>query len=53
MTRYNIARYLGTAPETVSRKLSLLQQSGIISVRGKNVRINDRSRLTGRVNAAA
>lgn len=53
MTRYNIARYLGTAPETVSRKLSLLQQSGVISVRGKTVRINDRGKLAGRVAAAA
>ncbi|MGR9090651.1 MAG: Crp/Fnr family transcriptional regulator [Gammaproteobacteria bacterium] len=53
MTRYNIARYLGTAPETVSRKLSLLQKQGVVSVHGKTVRINDRAKLAGRAATAA
>ena len=39
MTRDEIARYLGLALETVSRSFSRLHEDGMISVRGRRVRI--------------
>lgn len=39
MTRDEIARYLGLALETVSRSFSRLHEEGMISVRGRRVRI--------------
>lgn len=45
MDRRDIANYLGLTIETVSRTLSALQRDGLIHVRGKNVRIRDRTAL--------
>jgi CRP/FNR family transcriptional regulator len=45
MDRRDIANYLGLTIETVSRTLSALQRDGIIHVRGKNVRILNRTAL--------
>lgn len=45
MDRRDIANYLGLTIETVSRTLSALQRDGVIHVRGKNVRILDRTAL--------
>ncbi|QOC22272.1 helix-turn-helix domain-containing protein [Wenzhouxiangella sp. AB-CW3] len=45
MDRRDVANYLGLTIETVSRTLSALQRENIIEVRGKQVRILDRSAL--------
>ncbi len=45
MSRRDIADYLGLATETVSRTFSKLKRDGMISVRRKHVRIDDRNRL--------
>lgn len=45
MDRRDIANYLGLTIETVSRTLSGLQRDGVIDVRGKHVRILDRTAL--------
>jgi len=46
-TREAVAARLGTVRELVSRSLSQLQVAGLISVRGRRVRILDRRRLAG------
>lgn len=43
MSRYNIASYLGAAPETVSRKFSQLQRAGLLDVNGKHITIRNRA----------
>ncbi len=45
MDRRDIANYLGLTIETVSRTLSALQREDVIEVRGKLVRVLDRSAL--------
>jgi CRP/FNR family transcriptional regulator len=45
MSRNDIANYLGLAVETVSRVFSRLQKSGIISVNGRAVEVNDSKEL--------
>lgn len=40
-----LSAYLGTTPETLSRKLHLLEERSLISRKGKNVRIVDREGL--------
>ncbi|MCH8477679.1 MAG: helix-turn-helix domain-containing protein [Wenzhouxiangella sp.] len=45
MDRRDIANYLGLTIETVSRTLSAMQRAKIIEVRGKLVRVLDRSAL--------
>jgi CRP/FNR family transcriptional regulator, anaerobic regulatory protein len=45
MDRRDIANYLGLTIETVSRTMSAMQREGLIEVRGKLVRILDRSGL--------
>jgi CRP/FNR family nitrogen fixation transcriptional regulator len=55
MTRRDIADYLGTTIETVSRALSSLQEEGILSLVGTNHRgimLHDRSRLAQRATSA-
>lgn len=45
MSRDDIANYLGLAHETVSRLFSRFQRQGLLSVRGKQVHINDFAHL--------
>lgn len=45
MSRDDIANYLGLAHETVSRLFSRLQRQGLLTVRGKYLRINDFAQL--------
>jgi CRP/FNR family transcriptional regulator len=45
MSRHDIANYLGLAVETISRWFSRLQDSGIVAVRARNVRLLDLERL--------
>lgn len=45
MSREDIANHLRLAPETVSRVLTQLRQQGVISARGKAVRLLDEERL--------
>lgn len=52
MSREDIASYLGLVIETVSRTLTKLQDEGIISVRGRQLRILDKARLDDLVHAA-
>ena len=51
MSREDIASYLGLVIETVSRTLGKLQDEGIISVRGRQLKIIDRERLDALVHA--
>ena len=53
MSREDIASYLGLVIETVSRTLGKLQDEGIISVRGRQLKILDRARLDAMVHAPA
>lgn len=53
MSRYNIASFLGSAPETVSRKFTELQRSGLLDVNGRRVRIMDRERWQKRAGSRA
>lgn len=46
MSREDIASYLGMVIETVSRTFSRLQDEGIVSVRGRQLRITDSKRLS-------
>src|SRR3546814_4944185 len=46
MSREDIASYLGMVIETVSRTFSRFQDDGIISVRGRQLRILDHKRLS-------
>lgn len=42
MSKKDLASYLGTTPETISRKLSSLEENGLITqVTNKRIRIND------------
>jgi CRP/FNR family transcriptional regulator, anaerobic regulatory protein len=41
MSRHDIASYLGTATETVSRALSRLVREGVLTVANKRIRIDD------------
>jgi CRP/FNR family transcriptional regulator len=53
MSRTQIANYLGAAPETISRKFSLLQRMGLISTQGKHIQIDDRyARESGQLSAS-
>ncbi|MEQ8660878.1 MAG: Crp/Fnr family transcriptional regulator [Gammaproteobacteria bacterium] len=45
MSRYDIANYIGLAPETVSRVLRRFNDEGFISVRHKQLSIHDPARL--------
>ncbi|MDI1301106.1 MAG: fumarate/nitrate reduction transcriptional regulator Fnr [bacterium] len=45
MSRTDIGNHLGLAIETVSRVLTRLQQTGVLEVDGKDIRILDRERL--------
>ncbi|HEX2787418.1 MAG TPA: Crp/Fnr family transcriptional regulator [Ignavibacteria bacterium] len=45
ITRYDLAAYLGTVQETISRTLKRLQNDGIIEVSGKDIFIKDISKL--------
>ncbi|MGD9567008.1 MAG: Crp/Fnr family transcriptional regulator [Sedimentibacter sp.] len=41
MTKVNLASYLGTTPETISRKLTDLEDEGLIKKNGKKIKILD------------
>lgn len=45
MSRRDIGRYIGLAPETVSRSFTRLEDSGLLRVEGKRVQILDQRRL--------
>ncbi len=45
VSKAELARYLGTTPETLSRSLSRLSKLGVVEVRGSMIRILSRSRL--------
>jgi CRP-like cAMP-binding protein len=45
ITRIELAKVLGTTPETVSRSLSHLQHDGLITIHGKAIGIDDTGRL--------
>jgi CRP/FNR family transcriptional regulator len=45
MSRYDIANFLGIAPETVSRSFSQFEKRGLLHVDGKKVCLYDRDRL--------
>jgi len=45
MSRHDIGNYLGIAKETVSRLLGRFQDDGLISVRARQLRVNDLARL--------
>lgn len=45
MSRDDIGNYLGLAKETVSRLFSRFEEEGLISVRARNLRVNDLARL--------
>ncbi len=45
MSRDDIGNYLGLAKETVSRLFSRFEEDGLISVRARNLRVNDLARL--------
>lgn len=46
MTKVNLASYLGTTPETVSRKLTDMEDEGLIKKDGKKIEIIDLKGLT-------
>jgi CRP/FNR family transcriptional regulator len=45
MSRHDIANYLGMAPETISRQFKKLQNQGLVSIRNRDVTINDHTTL--------
>lgn len=45
MTKGQLASFLGTAPETLSRALSKMMREGLIEVEGRTVRVLDREGL--------
>ncbi|MFY2765371.1 helix-turn-helix domain-containing protein [Arenimonas sp. MALMAid1274] len=53
MSREDIASFLGMVIETVSRTLTKLQDDGVISVRGRQLRILDHTRLDAIVHSPA
>jgi CRP/FNR family transcriptional regulator, anaerobic regulatory protein len=52
MAKKDIATFLGTSPETVSRRLKAFEREGLIQVRGKDVDIRDPARLEMRARGA-
>lgn len=46
MTRGDIGNYLGLTVETISRLLGRFQKSGMLSVKGKYITIEDMEKLT-------
>lgn len=46
-TKKDLAAYLGTTPETLSRRLTELQAAGLVRVEGRQVEILDPQRLRG------
>ena len=53
MSREDIASFLGMVIETVSRTLTKMQDDGLISVRGRQLRILDPVRLDALVHGPA
>lgn len=53
MSREDIASFLGMVIETVSRTLTKMQDDGLISVRGRQLRILDPVRLDAMVHGSA
>ena len=49
MSRHDIANYLGTAVETVSRQFASLQKQGVLRVNQRRVHISDLNRLRSMV----
>lgn len=45
MKMKDLSAYLGTTPETLSRKLHLLEETNLISRKGKKIHIADRDGL--------
>lgn len=45
MSRHDIANYLCMAPETISRQFKKLQDQGLVSIRNRDVTINDSAAL--------
>lgn len=45
MKMKDLSAYLGTTPETLSRKLHLLEEKNIIRRKGKKIEIMDREKL--------
>ena len=45
MKMKDLSAYLGTTPETLSRKLHLLEETNLISRKGKKIHITDREEL--------
>jgi len=43
----DLARLLGTVPETLSRNLRRMQEEGLIEVKGRKIRVLDCSKLRG------
>ena len=52
MAKKDIATFLGTSPETVSRRLAAFEHEGLIQMRGKDVDIRDPIRLEMRARGA-
>jgi len=52
MSRNDIGNYLGLAVETVSRIFTRLQQSGVLTVDGKEIAVTNRQALCDMANAA-
>lgn len=51
MSREEIASYLGLVIETVSRSFTKLQEDGVISIRGRQLKILDSKRLSAAAHA--
>ena len=49
MSRHDIANYLGMAPETISRQFKKLQDQGLVTIRNRDVTINDGAALRSTV----
>lgn len=52
MSRHDIGNYLGLAKETVSRLFSRFEHDGLISVRARQLRVNDVARLAALADSA-
>jgi CRP/FNR family transcriptional regulator len=52
MSRHDIGNYLGLAKETVSRLFSRFEDDGLISVRARQLRVNDVARLAALADCA-
>lgn len=53
MSRNDIGNYLGLAVETVSRIFTRMQQSGVLTVDGKEIEVTNRQTLCDMANASA